>query len=193
MVLRAPEVVTAALEICDRYGLADLTMRRVAEQLDVKAGALYWHFPNKQALLAAVSDRVLGELDLPGDDLAWDAWLRAWALGLRRTLLAHRDSAELVSSSLATELATTDLVGVAARRLVAAGVAADDAGRAVRALLHLTPGQVTLEQNRATLVQLGLLDAPDAAVDDADHAAAVDLLLAGLRARSSESHGYRGR
>ena len=43
----------------DRYGLADLTMRRLATELGVQPSALYHHFPNKQALLAAVADEVL--------------------------------------------------------------------------------------------------------------------------------------
>ena len=34
-----------------RYGIADLTMRRLARELDVTPGALYWHFANKQQLL----------------------------------------------------------------------------------------------------------------------------------------------
>src|SRR5258708_1968452 len=34
-------------------------MRRLARELDVTPGALYWHFANKQQLLGAVADEVL--------------------------------------------------------------------------------------------------------------------------------------
>ena len=53
------DVVERALHVLDRYGLADLTMRRLATELGVQPSALYHHFPNKQALLAAVADEVL--------------------------------------------------------------------------------------------------------------------------------------
>ena len=48
-----------ALQILDEYGLPDLTMRRLAGALDVQASALYWHFPNKQTLLAELANRIL--------------------------------------------------------------------------------------------------------------------------------------
>ena len=54
MQLHKRDVVDAATAILDNYGIADLTMRRLARELDVSPGALYWHFTNKQQLLGAV-------------------------------------------------------------------------------------------------------------------------------------------
>ena len=48
-----------ALQLLDEYGLPDLTMRNLATALGIQPSALYWHFPNKQALLAAVSAKIL--------------------------------------------------------------------------------------------------------------------------------------
>src|SRR5690606_13062460 len=104
MALSPEAIVGAALGILDRFGLADLSMRRVAGALDVKAGALYWHFPNKQTLLAAVADEVLTDLDGDGPATEWDRWLLDWAARLRALLLAHRDAAELVASATAMGL-----------------------------------------------------------------------------------------
>ena len=59
MQLHKRDVVAKATEILDNYGIADLTMRRLARELDVSPGALYWHFANKQELLGAVADEVL--------------------------------------------------------------------------------------------------------------------------------------
>ena len=47
-------IIHAAADILQTYGLQDLSIRKVASQLGVQPGALYWHFPNKQALLGAV-------------------------------------------------------------------------------------------------------------------------------------------
>ncbi|MFD0787128.1 TetR family transcriptional regulator, partial [Micromonospora azadirachtae] len=53
------DVIEAALGILDQQGLPDLTMRHLAATLGIQPSGLYWHFPNKQALLAAVSDRII--------------------------------------------------------------------------------------------------------------------------------------
>jgi TetR/AcrR family tetracycline transcriptional repressor len=64
--LRRQDVLDGAIAILDEYGLADLTMRRLATSLHVQPGALYWHFPNKQTLLGAIADHILsvGRADL---------------------------------------------------------------------------------------------------------------------------------
>jgi TetR/AcrR family transcriptional regulator, tetracycline repressor protein len=60
-------VVDAALQIADAEGLDAVTIRRLAQELSVTPMALYWHFKDKDALLAAVADHVwddtLRELD----------------------------------------------------------------------------------------------------------------------------------
>ena len=53
------DVVARALRVLDDHGLADLTMRRLGTELGVQPSALYHHFANKQALLAAVADEIL--------------------------------------------------------------------------------------------------------------------------------------
>ena len=70
MSLTTHDIVAAGLEILDNYGLEDLSMRRLAQLLDVKASALYWHVANKQTLLAAMADEILGEEEqlTPTDD-----------------------------------------------------------------------------------------------------------------------------
>ena len=68
MQLHKRDVVEAATTLLDSYGIADLTMRRLARELNVSPGALYWHFANKQELLGAVADRILESVDdEPGD------------------------------------------------------------------------------------------------------------------------------
>ena len=72
MQLHKRDLVAKATEVLDNYGIADLTMRRLARELDVSPGALYWHFANKQELLGAVADRIL-ESALTGDRAAGGA------------------------------------------------------------------------------------------------------------------------
>jgi TetR/AcrR family tetracycline transcriptional repressor len=100
--LTRAEIVTAALSILDEFGLADLSMRRIAATIGVRPGALYWHVDNKQSLLAAVAEEMLTGVT-PPDGPEPEA-VAAYADSLREHLLAHRDGAEVVSAVLAMRL-----------------------------------------------------------------------------------------
>jgi len=58
-------IVDGALRLIDREGAPSFSMRRLAEELGVGAGAVYWHVANKEQLLQLVFDRVIGELPMP--------------------------------------------------------------------------------------------------------------------------------
>jgi AcrR family transcriptional regulator len=51
-----------ALELTARHGFEALTMRRLAGAAGLQVGALYYHFPDKQALLFALMDAHLNAL-----------------------------------------------------------------------------------------------------------------------------------
>ena len=53
------------LAILDEYGLADVTMRRVASALGVAPGALYWHISNKQELIAGIATLIIAPIARP--------------------------------------------------------------------------------------------------------------------------------
>lgn len=136
------DIVEQALEVLDRHGLSDLSMRRLAADLGVQPSALYWHFANKQALLAAVADEVLrrGAREIP--DGPWPEQVTAYAHHLRDAMLAYRDGAELVATAQAFGLGESDPVG----RMVE--LLGDDALARVAAatVLHFVLGHVTDEQ-----------------------------------------------
>ena len=99
------DVVAAALDILDQHGLPDLTMRRLGATLDVQPSALYWHFANKQTLLASIADQIVERArPVPHSSGGWKGATRAEAYALRDALLAFRDGAEVVSSTLALGL-----------------------------------------------------------------------------------------
>lgn len=95
-------VVDAALAVLDERGLDGLTVRAVAERLDVKAPALYWHVRDKQELLDEMGTRVWTDIARaaarrPGDD--WRAVMLRYARAARAGLLAHRDGARAFSGT----------------------------------------------------------------------------------------------
>ena len=164
MALSKAEIIEAGAEILDEYGLSDLTMRRLAENLGVKASALSWHVPNKQSLLAELVERILDGLEVPAavsDSTAavaagpdWRMALGVWSGELRERLLAHRDSADLVASMRAIGLAGTTLPQGVAELLMDAGMTSGQATVAAQTLVYFILGHVDEEQQRA---QLGAL------------------------------------
>ncbi|WP_315770218.1 TetR/AcrR family transcriptional regulator C-terminal domain-containing protein [Rhodococcoides kroppenstedtii] len=159
MQLTRTDVVNAAIALLDQYGLADLSMRRLATSLGVAPGALYWHVANKQALLGAVADRILlraAATDLPAED-EWDARLLAVAGALRDALLSHRDGAEVVAASLAARQVSVPIRDRLAEPVRAAGLAEDEADPAALAVLHFVLGATMDEQSRMQLDSLGAL------------------------------------
>lgn len=52
------EILQAAAELIESDGLADFSLREVAARADVSERTLYYHFPNRQAVLDALADWV---------------------------------------------------------------------------------------------------------------------------------------
>ena len=148
MQLHKRDVVDAATTLLDSYGIADLTMRRLARELNVSPGALYWHFANKQELVGAVADRLLESVDdAPGD---WHERVTGICGRLRDALLSHTDGAELVSASFAA--GQSDAMAKVLARLTEAaadgGVDPTHAELAARTVVYYVLGFTVDEQSR---------------------------------------------
>jgi AcrR family transcriptional regulator len=83
-------IVTAAIQLLDREGLAALSMRRLAEELGTGAASLYWHVGSKDGLLDLVLDEVIGEGKVPDPDPGrWQEQLKQVARDQRAISLRH--------------------------------------------------------------------------------------------------------
>jgi AcrR family transcriptional regulator len=83
-------IVTAAVRLLDREGLANLSMRRLAEELGTGAASLYWHVGSKDGLLDLVMDEVIGEGKVPDPDPGhWQEQLKQIARDQRAASLRH--------------------------------------------------------------------------------------------------------
>jgi len=100
MALSRQEVLKGALALLDEVGLDALTMRRLADALDVQAGAIYYHFKDKQELLDAMSDGLLAGVMEPAPAGEWDEVLAELSRRLVARLTSHRDAARLATSAL---------------------------------------------------------------------------------------------
>ncbi|GII77406.1 putative transcriptional regulator, TetR family protein [Sphaerisporangium rufum] len=83
-------VIDAALALADQEGAGAVTIRRLAGRLGVTPMALYWHFTNKDELVAAMADHLLDRVtaDLtPGD--GWRRRLRVMVEALVGAMREH--------------------------------------------------------------------------------------------------------
>ncbi len=179
------DVVRTAHRVLDDYGLGDLTMRRVATELDVQPSALYHHFPGKQALLAAVADHILRRVNLVGAEKDWQVRLRAAAGRLRDSLLACRDGAELVATVQAYGLGAVRPAEAFEALLISAGMSPPLASAGARTLLFYVLGHVTDEQVNLQAGSAGAIT--DAVREGSDFGVGVDLVISGIAAHDQHT------
>jgi TetR/AcrR family tetracycline transcriptional repressor len=163
-------VVDTAWELLRTYGLGDLTMRRLARELEVQPGALYWHVANKQALLLALAERMLAPVTGPASpaDL-----VRA----LRQAVLAVRDGADVVAVAHALAPETLPPSEELAARLRADGLDDDAARHGALTLVRFALGSVAAQQTRTAVS--GSTPEQDSA-DEKDFEAGLAIVLRGL-------------
>ncbi|MFI1810923.1 TetR/AcrR family transcriptional regulator [Streptomyces sp. NPDC020422] len=84
-------IVAASIRMLDEEGLAKLSMRKLATELNVTAMSLYWYVDTKDDIIEYAIDAVYGEIDLAAVDAAggWRERIRALALDYRRMLVRH--------------------------------------------------------------------------------------------------------
>jgi TetR/AcrR family tetracycline transcriptional repressor len=83
-------IVSAAIDLLDREGLAALSMRKLADELGAGAASLYWHVGSKDGLLDLVMDEIIGEGNVPDPDPErWQEQLKQVARDQRAASLRH--------------------------------------------------------------------------------------------------------
>lgn len=100
MTIQRKHVIQTALKLLDEGGIEGVTLRKLAQVLEIQAPSLYWHFANKQALIDAMADALLEDVarDIPenGD---WRATLHQVAAQIRQALNARRDGARVFAGT----------------------------------------------------------------------------------------------
>lgn len=149
MALDRQRIVAEAVALLDADGLDGVTTRKLAARLGVQSPTLYWHMPNKAALVTAIADAILdqefGDMSPPEPDQRWQDWLSGLAERLRRALLAHPDGARVISASQLSRTMAA-ISELAMSTLVARGVPLRQARVIVLTVERFTVGHVLEEQ-----------------------------------------------
>jgi TetR/AcrR family transcriptional regulator, tetracycline repressor protein len=142
-------IVEEAVALLDAEGLDGVTTRKLAARLGVQSPTLYWHLPNKAALVTALAEAILErefpELTPPGPEEGWQDWLGTLAERLRRALLAHPDGARVLSAAqLCRKMAAFSELAMSS--LVDRGIPLRQARVIVLTVERFTVGHVLEEQ-----------------------------------------------
>jgi AcrR family transcriptional regulator len=99
--LTRPRILRAALRMADKSGLDELSMRNLADALEVKPMSLYNHVTGKEDLLDGLVELVAGEIEVPviGDG-DWKAAMRRRATSAHAVLMRHPWATMLIVSRL---------------------------------------------------------------------------------------------
>ncbi|PLP60632.1 TetR family transcriptional regulator [Mesorhizobium loti] len=142
-------IVEEALKLLNEVGVDALSTRLIAERLQVRQPALYWHFKNKRALLDAMNKEILershvNPLPQTGDD--WRQYLLENTRSFRAALLAYRDAGRVHAG---TEVEPDELQDIETKTafLVSQGFDVSEAMMLFIALGRYTLGCVIEEQS----------------------------------------------
>jgi AcrR family transcriptional regulator len=166
--LSRDRIVEVGFGLLERDGWEALSMRRLAQELDVWPMAVYRYFRDKDELVDALVGHAIGAIDVPGGQGPWRAQMRELCGAARSTLA--RLPPEL-GARLAPALFTpgrSGLTDAGLEILGSAGFRADQARRAWAALGAYTAGFAEL--------------APEGGAAEFDYG--LDRLMDGLEQRS---------
>ena len=150
MQLHKRDVVAKATEILDNYGIADLTMRRLARELDVSPVRCTGTSPtSRNSSVRSPTKCCARAVAATGRD-GWRERITDLAGRLRDALLSHTDGAELVSASFAAgqSAAMRRLVDELCGAAADAGLVAGQAELAARTVVYYVLGFTADEQSR---------------------------------------------
>ncbi|WP_435125695.1 TetR/AcrR family transcriptional regulator [Micromonospora tulbaghiae] len=94
--LTLERIVELAVTVLDEQGVEGLTMRCLAQRLDVTATALYWHVKTKDDVLDLAVDHIFGEVPVPDDGDDWMDDVRVLVRAWRGAMLRHPWAPRLV-------------------------------------------------------------------------------------------------
>jgi len=150
MKVNREQVTAAALALLNEVGLEGLTLRLLAQRLNMQAASLYWHLKSKDELIDEMATAVLASGAsglLPArDSVEWPIWVAAYGAGLRQQLLVYRDGARMVAGTRLTNIEYMRTVEQIAQKLVQSGFTVRQATVLLSTVYNYTVSFVMEEQ-----------------------------------------------
>jgi AcrR family transcriptional regulator len=115
-------IAEAALRLIDRQGIEDFSTRKLGAELGCEAMAFYNHYPNKDAILDAVVDRIISKVAIPPRESGtWIERARAYARSFRSLAVIHPKAFPLIATRRFNEKGSLALLEAAYGTFLAEG------------------------------------------------------------------------
>jgi len=124
--LTRERLVEAALELINEDGLEALSMRALADRLEVKAASLYWHVRDRRELLELLAESILDGVGRARRGADWRQSVLAIGGALRRRVSAQKDAGRVLLE-VPESLARSDTFRDLAAELQSAGLQSGEA------------------------------------------------------------------
>jgi AcrR family transcriptional regulator len=143
--LSRERLVDAALELINGDGLEALSMRALADRLEVKAASLYWHVRDRRELLELLAESIVESIAPVRARGGWRQSVLAAGAALRRRVADQKD-ADRVLLEVRDALHRSRLYASIKVQLESAGLQPAEAGDvALMVMVHAMAGQVPSE------------------------------------------------
>ncbi|MFI1399299.1 TetR/AcrR family transcriptional regulator [Streptomyces sp. NPDC020681] len=84
--ITADKIIDAAVELTAQHGLDGWSIRQISTKLDVWPGVVAHHVGDREAVVMAVTDRVIARIPVPDVSVPWRDWFSALMLEGRTVL-----------------------------------------------------------------------------------------------------------
>lgn len=135
--LNRERIVRAGLGLVQEEGLDGLSMRALADQLEVKAASLYWHVRDRQELVELLADSILETVSRPQARAGWRAAVIEAGAALGSRVAAQRD-ADRILVEVPEALERSDVFGEIRGQLLSAGLQPEEARDVARMVMTST-------------------------------------------------------
>ena len=142
--LSREQIVLAALELLRGTPAKPLTMQVLAKALSVSPMSLYTHIRNREDLMQAIAEYVLGEVEVQLSD-DWRVTIAQWSLAVRRQFLRYPFLGTLIQDGIATPAAWLKISNPLLQALKQAGFEGEQLADTQRWISRVVTGSVLME------------------------------------------------
>ncbi len=152
--LSRPTILDAAKKIANIETVAEVTIRKLAKELDVTPMAIYRHFDNKAEILSELLDEFIREAEvLNHSENSWEEWIHSTYEKMLVALAAHPYFLPLLGKSLILGPSAVEVTEKVLNVLIAAGIKREHASRAFITLMNYTIGAATTQSSMGNVTR----------------------------------------
>jgi AcrR family transcriptional regulator len=145
--LTRERLVSAALELIGEEGLEGLSMRALADKLEVKAASLYWHVRDRRELLELLAESILETVRPPVGGSGWRSAVLHAAAALSERVGAQKD-ADRILLEVPDALSAGPTYAEMTRQLEAGGLHAAEASEvALMVIVHVVASPAAAKES----------------------------------------------